>query len=136
MKAKWTEHRGKRSGFTLVEVLLVVAILGILAGVVVGNFARHGDTARIKSTQASISALSVAVQTFQIDLGRYPSSLDELVIDTSEGNWQGPYVLGGKEALVDSWATPLSLTSSLNGFEIRSAGRDRQMGTDKDLTSL
>ena len=73
-----------RSGFTLIEVLLVVAILGILAGVVVANFGGKQKGAMIKAARTSISAISLAVDMFEIDTGRYPASLNSLV--SSDGS--------------------------------------------------
>ncbi len=124
------------SGFTLIEVLLVVAILGILAAVVVGNFGQHGETARIRATRASISAISTQVDVFQLDTGRLPNSLDELINQPSGvANWNGPYIRGGSSALVDAWGTPFTFRREGNTYRIVSAGPDGQMGTGDDITS-
>lgn len=128
-------HGGK-SGFTLIEVLLVVAILGILAAVVVGNFGQHGENARIRATRASISAISTQIDVFQLDTGRLPSSLDELINEPSGvSNWNGPYIRGGSEALQDAWGTPFQYEREGNSYRISSAGPSQQMGTDDDITS-
>ena len=128
-------HGGK-SGFTLIEVLLVVVILGILAGVVVTNFAPRGQDARIQAARASISAVSSAVEAFLLDTGRLPNSLDELVNRPSGvANWVGPYIRGGTAALVDPWGTPFRLRRDGNDFQVISAGPSQQMGTDDDITS-
>lgn len=124
------------SGFTLIEVLLVVAILGILAAVVVGNFGKHGETARIKATRASIATVCTQVDIYQLDTGRYPASLDNLISGSGEANWNGPYIRGGKEALVDAWGTPLSFKSSSDGsYKVISGGPDGQVGSGDDITS-
>ncbi len=124
------------AGFTLVEVLLVVAILGILAAVVVGNYGQHGDRARVQATRATISAVATQVDVFQIDTGRYPSSLDDLITNPGHANWNGPYIRGGRAALVDAWGQPLVYQTSPDGYRIVSPGSDGSVGTDTDITSF
>jgi general secretion pathway protein G len=126
---------GSTSGFTLIEVLLVVAILGILAAVVVGNFGQHGDNARIKATRASIAVISTQIDVYQLDTGRYPASLDNLLTSSGEQNWNGPYLRGGANALVDAWGTKFDYKQEQNGYKITSAGKDTQMGGEDDITS-
>jgi general secretion pathway protein G len=125
------------AGFTLIEVLLVVAILGILAAVVVGNFSKHGEKARIKATRASIAAIATQIDVYQLDTGRYPASLDNLLTSSGEPNWSGPYIRGGRESLVDAWGTPFSYRSSGDGtYKVTSAGPDLSLGSGDDITSF
>jgi general secretion pathway protein G len=125
---------GGQGGFTLVEVLLVVAILGILATIVVVNVAGRGDDARIKATRASIEGIKTALNMYDVDTGRYPSSLDSLINNDGSPNWKGPY-LQSKSVPVDQWGTAFSYTAQENGFEIRSAGPDKAMGSADDITN-
>jgi len=124
------------SGFTLIEVLLVVAILGILAAVVVGNFGQHGNKARISATRASIAAISTQIDVYQLDTGRFPASLDNLLTSSGEPNWSGPYLKGGKESIVDAWGTPFSYKVEGGSFKVSSAGADLQAGSGDDITSF
>ena len=127
---------GAKSGFTLIEVLLVVAILGILAAVVVGNFGQHGENARIRATRASIAAIATQVDVFQLDVGRLPNSLDELINQPAgASNWNGPYIRGGTAALQDAWGTPFQFRREGNTYRISSAGPSQRMGTEDDITS-
>jgi general secretion pathway protein G len=84
-----------KAGFTLIEVLLVVVILGILAAIVVPNFVGRGEEARISAARSSILAIEKAAELFQLDVGRAPNSLDELITQPSGArNWNGPIFAG------------------------------------------
>ena len=67
-----------RSGFTLVELLLVVAILGILATVAIMNTTGMSDEARVSATRAAIATIEGALKTYEIRTGRFPDSLEAL----------------------------------------------------------
>lgn len=124
-----------RAGFTLIEVLLVVAILGILAGVVVVNFSGKGKGARIKATRVSIAAICTAIDMYEVDTGRYPSSLQGLVSSDGAANWSGPYLKGKVPA--DSWGTAFSLsTQGESGYKVTSGGPDLTIGSGDDITSF
>lgn len=128
-----SDHRNSRGGFTLVEVLLVVAILGILAGVVVVNLSGRRESANIQATRASIASVCTALDLYEVDTGRYPSSLEGLVSSDGAANWNGPYLQGGAPA--DAWGTKLSLQRSEGGYKVISAGPDMSMGGGDDITS-
>ncbi len=119
------------AGFTLVELLLVVAILGILAGVVAVNVSGHGERARIAATRQSIANIDTAVRMYEVIHGTFPENLEQLTVGTDET--AAPLK---REALVDSWGTPFQYRRlGRTGYEIRSAGSDQSMNTDKDLTN-
>lgn len=127
--------REMKQGFTLVELLLVVAILGILATVVVVNFTGKQVDAMIKATRGSIANIGVAVDLYEVDTGKLPSSLGNLISGSGEPNWNGPYLRGGLPA--DAWGTPFSYSSqNTKSYEIRSAGPDAQTGNEDDITSF
>jgi general secretion pathway protein G len=131
-----SEHdsRGRRAGFTLIEVLLVVAILGILAGVVVANFAGRQERAMIQATRASLKAMATAVEMYEVDTGQYPSSLQNLVSSDGSPNWNGPYLKTQVQGQVppDAWGQPFEYTRSENSFRVTSPGPP---GKGKPITS-
>lgn len=123
-----------RAGFTLIEVLLVVAILGILAGIVVVNFGGKQKGAMIKATRASIAAVCTAIDMYEVDTGRYPPDLNSLIKDDGAPNWNGPYIRGGLPA--DAWGTPLEYRLQDKGYLVLSAGPDKTLGNEDDITSF
>jgi len=128
---KFTRRRAARTGFTLVELLLVVAILGILAGVVAVNVAGHGDRARIAATRQSIANIETAIRMYEVSNGTFPDSLDQLTVAMDDV--AAPLK---KENLNDSWGTGFQYKkTSKTSFELRSAGPDKSMGTADDLTN-
>jgi len=129
------ERKLNRHGFTLVEMLLVVAIIGILATVVVVNFAGKAKGAMIKATRGSIANVCLAIDTYESETGRFPPSLQSLISNDGAPNWSGPYIRGGLP--VDSWGTPFIYTpKGDNDYEVRSAGPDMQPGSADDITSF
>jgi general secretion pathway protein G len=126
-----TLAQASRHGFTLVELLLVVAILGVLAGVVAVKFGGQGESARINATRASISAIKTAVEAYEIRMGRYPESIDDLTVGTDSL----PPLLE-KNRITDAWGNPFDFKKTGKyEFQIRSAGPDGQMGTGDDITN-
>ena len=109
-----------RSGFTLIEVLLVVAILGILAGVVVVNFGGKQKGAMIKACRASIQNICTAIDMYEVDTGRFPPSLNALVASDGAPNWNGPYLRGGMP--VDPWGNQFGYTKQGNVYKVTSPG--------------
>ncbi len=112
----------RRAAFTLVEVLLVVAILGFIAAFAVKNLGGAADKARKGTAKAQMKDIESAADLFEQDTGRYPSSLNELVQNAGIQGWDGPYLKGGKIPK-DPWKNDYTLTASPDGVEIRSGGK-------------
>ena len=100
-KKKQNSHLSRRSGFTLIEIILVVVIIGILAGIAIPKLGGTSEKAMIAQAQANITALSMAIQEYEIMNGDYPASLDAL-LDESKG---GPY-MEKKVIPTDPWGNP------------------------------
>lgn len=100
----------KQSGFTLIEVMVVVVILGILAAVVVPNIMNKPDEARVSKAKQDVRALEAALNAYKLDNYDYPSTeqgLNALVKKPSgsppANHWNGPYV---KKVPLDPWHHP------------------------------
>lgn len=119
-----------RAGFTLVELLLVITILGVLAAVAVKNVGGIGNESRISATRTSIEAISDAVKMYEIRVGHYPDQFEQLF--QKIGNAEAPLE---EKSKVDSWGTPFQYRRDGSSYEIRSAGPDLQMNTEDDLTN-
>jgi general secretion pathway protein G len=95
------KHLGKKSGFTLIEIILVVVIIGILAGIAIPRMGGKTKKAQISQAQSNIAALGLAIAEYEMINGQYPSGLDSL-LDESKG---GPFM--EKKAIpLDPWGNP------------------------------
>ena len=137
-KLNRTGNRAQR-GFTLVELLLVLVILALIAGLVLPGIIGKAESAKAKAASSQISRISMSVESFYLDTGITPSSLDELVSEPSGVNgWNGPYI---KNTLLnDPWGQPYQykVPGDHGDFDIWSYGADRQQGgegNNADITS-
>src|SRR5579862_5517567 len=104
---KRTERR-PQGAFTLVELLLVMTILAILAGIVLPKMAGRGEQARQTAAQTQIETFGTALGAYEVDNGSYPAGRDglqSLVTKPRDAlNWHGPYMEKGIP--VDPWGKP------------------------------
>ncbi len=93
---------GSSKGFSLIELLVVLMILGLIAGLVVPNVLQRGEDAKLKAADAEVQRLSMAIDEYYLDNGRPPEELRQLVKEPgSADNWNGPYV--NESNLTDPW---------------------------------
>lgn len=127
-----------KKGFTLIEIMLVVIILGVLAAMVVPRLTGRSDEARQSVAKTDIdSNLALAIDLYEVDLGSYPDSLDELSqASAGAANWKGPYL---KKKPADPWGKPYIYKypgdHNEDGYDLSSAGRDGVEGNDDDVTN-
>lgn len=98
---KIREERRRQRGFTLIEILIVVMIIGLLASFVAPNLIGRYERSKEEIAKAQVEMLSSGVLSFKLDLNRYPVSLEELTKST-DPKWRGPY-LSKQELPKDPW---------------------------------
>lgn len=129
----------REKGFTLVELLLVLVILALIGTVVLPTIIGQAEGAKVKAAASQISRLSMSVETFYLDTGVAPESLDDLVNEPSGvTGWNGPYVKNS--LLKDPWGKEYQFRSpgDHGEFDIFSYGADGQSGGEgknADITS-
>ena len=119
------------AGFTLIEILVVMAIIGMLAVMVAPNIFNQQGGARRDAALSQISALEAALDTYRLDLGQYPDSLEGLVEnDSGRAAWNGPYLR--REVPLDPWGNEYVYDSDGRGFTLVSNGPDGERGGEGD----
>lgn len=126
--------RNAAAGFTLIELLLVMVILAILAAVIVPKFTGRTEQAKQSRALQDITNLKAQLNTFEVDTGSFPASLDQLRENTSSiTNWHGPYI---DKLPQDPWGHDYiyhAPSGDTTEFTIISAGPDGQEGTADDI---
>jgi len=137
--------RDIKAGFTMVELMAVLIILGLLAALVVTKVATKIDQARVTTTKANLKSLHMAVNQFKMDTGRFPSEemgLEELIEQPSDvTNWEPGGYLETTDIPKDGWGEEFiyeRFPESGKPFVIKSFGADKEEGGegyDADLLS-
>lgn len=132
-----------QTGFTLLELLVVILIIGLLTGIVGPRFLGQIARSEVTAAKAQIDAFDKALQSYRIDMGRFPTDgegLGALVVPAAnDPRWHGPYLKGSVP--LDPWGTPyIYRAQSTRGkdFDLSSLGRDRAAGgsgDDADITN-
>ena len=126
----------KSQGFTLLELLVVMVIIGLLAGYVGPKYFEQIGKSENKTAKAQIDALGKALDQYRIDTGRYPSSEQGLsALYKKPGNeikWSGPYLK--KNIPNDPWDKPYLFKSpgEHGDYDLYTLGKDGQLGGEKE----
>ena len=119
------------AGFTLIEILVVMAIIGMLAVMVAPSIFNQQAGAQRDAALSQISALEAALDTYRLDVGQYPDSLEGLVEnDSGRAVWNGPYLR--REVPLDPWGNEYVYDSDGRGFTLVSYGPDGERGGEGD----
>lgn len=131
--------RGTR-GFTLVELLLVLVILGTLAAIVVPKFAGRSEQAKVTAAKSQISSFEVALDAFEIDNSFFPTGNDGLLVlierPADSTDWRGPYL---KDIPLDPWGMAYVYVypgqHNVEGYDLMSLGPDAKAGSEDDISN-
>jgi general secretion pathway protein G len=141
---KAAARRSGEAGFTLVEILVVITIIGLIMAIVGPRVLNYLGESKVKAAKIQIESFSSALDLYYLDMGRYPGSSDGLVaLVARPGNaqeWNGPYLKGGVVPN-DPWGHPYVYRSPVERapYEIVSFGADGQeggTGTAADISSI
>ena len=130
-------------GMTLIEILVVLVLIGVVMGILGGNFIGRGEKAKADAARIEIGQIGQALDLYKLETGRYPSSSEGLqaLIASPAGatNWNGPY---WKKSSIpkDPWGNDYRYASpgQKGAYDILSLGADGKEGgegTNKDITS-
>jgi general secretion pathway protein G len=143
LRRKMNLSRKRVSGMTLIEILVVLVLIGIVLGVVGGNFIGRGEKAKADAARIEIGQIGQALDLFKLEIGRYPTSQEGLqaLITAPPGvnNWNGPY-WKKSQLPKDPWTNEYKYAApgQHGAYDIVSLGADGKEGgdgPDKDITS-
>jgi general secretion pathway protein G len=124
-------------GFTLLELLVVILIIGLLTAVVAPRFLGQISKSEATAAMAQLDALDKALQSYRIDTGRFPTSTQGLraltVQPSDEPRWRGPYMKG--DIPPDPWGSPYQYrfpSTAGRDYDLLSYGRDKAPGGSGD----
>lgn len=137
-------RRGRASrAFTLIEILVALAILGLLVGLAVSNLGKIFGGAQTSTVRLFVTdSMKTALTTYRIQLGDYPTTqqgLEALLTapQGTEDRWHGPYIEGGEKSLIDPWGHPYKYlypgVHNKDGYDLWSVGPDGVDGTSDDI---
>ena len=141
-------RRGKRrsrqeGGFTLMELLVVLAIIGLLAVLVAPRVIQYLGGAKVDTAKVQVDRLAGVLDLYRLETGSYPSQQEGLAILYDEpvnaANWNGPYIRN-RDSLTDPWGNPYGYRypGEHGEFDLYSLGADGREGGDgenQDITS-
>ncbi len=144
--ATMTEHRGRQhrqEGYTLVELLVVLAILGLLVAIAAPRLISYLGSAKVDTAKIQVEKLGGVLDLYHLEIGRYPTDQEGLAAlverPPQAEAWNGPY-LKNRELLTDPWGRPYAYRSpgQYGDYDLYSLGADGKEGGEgenRDVTS-
>src|ERR1043166_2658548 len=133
---KTMKRRFSQSGFTLLEIMIVVVIIGVIAGFAIVNLMGTAEKTKIDLARGFVKGqLKTQIITYQLHCSSFPNSLNDLVTRPSDASgWHGPYL---DEYPKDPWGEPYQYkypgSHNPNSFDVYSKGPDKADGTGDDI---
>jgi general secretion pathway protein G len=136
-------NRNAARGMTLIEILVVLVLIGVVLGIVGGNFIGKGEKAKADAAKIEISQIAQTLDLYKLEIGRYPTTQEGLqallTAPAGTSNWNGPYWKNGKLPK-DPWGNDYRYTApgSHGAYDIMSYGADGKEGGEgpnKDIGS-
>lgn len=141
MRGKW--QREQEAGFTLMEMLVVLVVIGLIAAVAIPQVMKLLGNAKAKAARIQLQTVENSLNYFQLDMGRFPTDQEGLgaLMKAPAGadGWNGPYARDAKQ-LIDPWGHPLVYKADADGkpYKLESLGadnRDGGTGDDQDIVA-
>lgn len=136
-------HAAKQSGFTLIEVMVVLAIIGGMLALVASNVIGNAGEARVKTTKSQIKLIENALDLYKLDNYTYPTTdqgLEALITKPSGSpepkNWKSGGYLKGSKLPQDAWGGEFVYFYESGAYEILSLGADGQEGGEEELADI
>lgn len=121
-----------RRHFTMMELMVAIAILALLSGLAAANIPGYLERGRVSAAKSQVQTLNDAIMTYQMDMGSYPENLDDLVTDPGSKKWNGPYIV---PAIIpeDPWGNSYQYTypGEYGKYDVYSFGSDGVSGGEK-----
>jgi general secretion pathway protein G len=126
-----------RRGFTLIELMVVIVILGLLAALVAPKFLKSGEEAKVTTTQVQMKNIEQALKLYKLHNSIYPTTeqglralVEKPEVEPVPRNWKGPYL---DKVPKDAWGNDFIYVSDGKHFTLLSPGPDGEEGTDDDI---
>lgn len=128
----------KQTGFTLVELMVVMVILGLLSGLLVVKVLPALDVSKVKATRLKIAKIATAIDRYMLDSGERPRTLEALVTRPDVEMWMGPYL--EVDDTLDAWGNRIQYLAQgkIKEFDLLSFGKDGVPGgidANADITN-